>query len=203
MRRIAAAIFSLLVIGSSDANAMSDGGFFAGIGLYSQSSFNKTTKSDDGSPSLFGAYSFPLVLRYDYVFSDPWSVAPALYYTILPRSSGGSTAQTTFMHLSIPATYKFEAFENELEWCAGVGLSMYQVKGAGGTKTLNNGTGTSTFAVPGGTSTAKLVTLDLGMALLYESHRFSFDLFLEGPGSEDKRTINMMLGYMYEFGGTL
>ncbi|MEK7356551.1 MAG: hypothetical protein AAB250_08885, partial [Bdellovibrionota bacterium] len=162
MKKLVLGLFGLLGLAATPLASAASDGYFVGIGLYAQNSLSKTTKSDDGSGSLFGAYSFPLVLRYSTEVSTPWSIAPAFYYTILPRSSGGGTATTTFLHLSIPAVYSFTGASHEYELLVGPGLSMYQIRGAGGTKQLSNGTGTSTFAIPGGDATSKLVTLDLG-----------------------------------------
>jgi len=186
---------------SSFAFAGSANGLYAGLGLYAQNSFDKTTKTDDGSGSLLGAYSFPLIARYNITFSDRWTFAPALCFTPLPRDSGGGTAKTTFIHLSLPFVYRMNGGGRDLEFYAGPGVSQYQIKGAGGTKTLNNGTTTATFAVPGGDSTSKLVTADLGFALDEDPHRMSVDFFIDGAGSPGKRSINLLLSYMYHFGG--
>lgn len=190
---------AVLLFLSSPAFA-SNGGFFGGLGIYAQNSLNKTTKSDDGSGSLFGSYYFPLIGRYAFEVSGSWMVAPAVYYTLIGRPSGGSTATTTFIHLSVPATYQASGSSRDFEFFFGPGISMYQMKGAGGTKQLSNGTGTSTYAAPGGDSTSKLVTLDLGAAWLEGRHRISFEVFLEGLASE-KRTFNLLAAYMYHFGG--
>ncbi|MES2965559.1 MAG: hypothetical protein V4760_16885 [Bdellovibrionota bacterium] len=190
----------LLVVLTSSAFASSEG-FYAGAGLYAQNSLSKTTKSDDGSGSVFGSYYFPLVARYVHDLSSDWSIAPALFYTLLGRSSGGGTATTTFIHLSIPAMFRTSGAGREFEFFGGPGISMYQIKGAGGTKQLSNGTGTSTFAVGGGDSTSKLVTLDLGAAWLEDPHRISFEIFVEGLGSAEKRTFNLLATYMYHLGG--
>lgn len=189
-----------VMLSSPIAHAASLDGYYLGLGLYAQNSFDKTTKTDDGAGALLGAYSFPVAIRYVQSVSGSWSIAPALLYTPIPRSSGGSTATTTFLHLSIPASYEWSGNSREFEFFVGPGLSMYSMKGAGGTKQLSNGTGTSTYAVPGGTSTSKLVTLDFGAAWNENPHRLSFEIFVEGAASE-KRSFNLLATYMYHFGG--
>lgn len=195
---VSSLLLSLVVTPAVNASDLD--GFYGGLGLYAQNSFDKTTKSEDGSGSLLGAYSFPLALRYVYGLSGSWAIAPELLYTPLPRSSGGGTATTTFFHLSLPASFQFSGNSRDFELSVGPGLSMYTIKGNGGTKQLSNGTGTSTYAVPGGTSTSKLVTLDFGAAWIQNPHRLGFDILVEGAMSE-KRSFNLLFSYMYRFGG--
>lgn len=196
-------VFVITMMFSLVSSAASLDGFYAGLGLYAQNSLGKTTKAADGAGSFMGAFSLPVSLRYVYEFASSWSAAPTLFYTPIGRASGGTTATTTFFHLSLPASLRLSGSGREFELFFGPGISMYQIKGAGGTKTLNNGTTTSTFAVPGGSSTSKLVTLDFGGAWVEDPHRLSLEAFVEGAGSSEKRSFNVIATYMYHFGGRL
>lgn len=176
-------------------------GFAFGGGLIAQNSFGRTTNTSDGAASTFGSYIYPLGIMYEFELFSGYRVAPSLWYTPMTRSSGGATAQTTYMHLSLPVI--FNLYGNEIQMTAGPGLSMYTIKGAGGTKSLNNGTSTSTFGVPSGTSSVKTMTADLGFAYTMSNHRLALDFYIEGFMSSTKRTFNVGLNYLYFFGDLL
>ena len=202
MRIVSATWAALLLLSfhASSARAMSR--YSVGAGVYNQSSFGKTTNASDGSPGTLGAMSFPIGLMYSGMVSDTFGIAPSVWYTTLARSSGGGTAKTTMMHLSIPLTYALTSGSvGEFDVLFGPGLLMYSIQGAGGTKVLNNGTSTSTFGIPGNTASVRTLSADLGIDWLFGQCRLGLDFAIEGAASTDKRTINVALNFLYSFGG--
>jgi hypothetical protein len=72
--------------------------------------------------------------------------------------------------------------------------------GAGGTQVLNNGTSTTTFALPSNQVTIEEITMNLGTAYSVGKSRIGFDIMIEGSASS-KRTYDLMLSYAYAFSG--
>ena len=197
--------FAVLVgifCGLEPAWAFREGTITAGLGYYSQNTFNKVSKEASGQKGFWGEILYPINFQYDFRLDESWYLAPQLSYTFLPRKSAGDTAKVTFFHLVFPfGTQISESTENIWDWYVGPGFIQYRIEGAGGTVQMNNGTGTSTFAVPGATATIQKVTTNLGTSFEYLRARIALDLIFENIFSNTKRTQNLMLSFSYRFGG--
>lgn len=177
--------------------AFKDNSVGVGIGYFSQNFLNETTQNQAGTTSLLGEANYVLNLKYDAsIFSD-WFLAPQLSYTPSPRQSSGSSAKVTLTHLSFLVG---KNINSEFDWYAGPGLLQEDIKGNGGTVILNNGTTYATFALPGSSSTARKVTMNLGSSCLLGSSRVALDLSFESAFSSSERTQHLMLSYAYLFG---
>lgn len=173
-----------------------------GLGYYSENFLFKTADSDTGTTGLLGEASYPLVLKYDMVLKGNWFIAPQLSYTLLPRKTNGSTADVTNAHLIFQFGKNFSMNRNNVwDWSFGPGYLYQSIKGKGGTMVLNNGTGTSTFAVPGNTSTIQKVTINGGVSYSFLNYRVGFDLFFLNFFSNTKRSQNFMINFTYQFKG--
>ena len=171
---------------------------FVGISYFAQNSLYKSTSKDSGAGDLFGHTAlFPFTYTYDTEFGYGWNFSPQLQWTLIPHDS--STYKSSMMLLNFPVG---SVISNNWSWYAGPGLMYYTIKGSGGTKLLNNGTGTATFAVPDQTVTMKTITTDLGMAFKSGGLRLAFgtlmDSFLSTTG---KRNYNLYLNFSLGFGG--
>jgi hypothetical protein len=74
------------------------------------------------------------------------------------------------------------------------------IKGAGGTTQLSNGTGVSSFAIPGGSVSSQNFTFNFGFSYKVGPSRLGIDTITEGTLSS-KRNYNLMLSYSYAISG--
>lgn len=183
--------------------AFKDQSFGIGVGYYSQNVLNKISSSPTGKTSFSGASMYPFSFQYDYRFGDAWYMTPRLDYTLATRSDAGDSSKVSFIHLLLPfGTNLSEGSGSVWDWYAGPGLIQYKIAGAGGTVTMNNGTGTAVFARPGDDATILKVTTNLGTSRLFNQQtRIGADLIIENLFSSSKRTQSLMLSYVYKFGG--
>jgi hypothetical protein len=201
MKKIKLKILCVLTGGSlifsSEANAFTDGSFQVGAGLYQQNALGKTTKSEDASASLTGAFSYPLYIKYDWLMTSEWYLSPQLLYTPVGRDSAGGATTTTLLQIALPVGFDLYRWtETKLDWQTGIGINQYSTKGNGGTDTLLNGSTPTVFQRPSRTTAATTAVFLLGSSLSYGSSRVTFDFVFEGLLSE-KRTPSVMLGYLY------
>ncbi len=182
-------IFSLT---SSLSFAFSDGSVGLGLGYLAENSFNRITKTSNGQPNaLIGTTSFPLLLNYEKSILGDWFIAPSIAYTFFERQTVGSSGKMTLMHLSLPIG---KNFSGNMDWYVGAGFMSRTLKGAGGIVNLNNGSGTSDFALPGKTVSSQTITINAGIGGALGEGRLGADLISEGLLSV-KRTFSFMLNY--------
>lgn len=197
-------IYLIIIFGFMQINpslAFKNKNFSVGVGYYAQNSFGLTAKDEAGKAGFLGPSFTPLNLRYDSNFSSEWFLSPQLSYTIVPRNLEGSTGKVSFMHFILQFGKNIKDSGSQTwDIYAGPGLIRYDIKGAGGTTVMNNGTSTATFAVPGGSSSVQKLTTNLGTSLSFGKSLFSFDIIVENAFSSKKRTENLMLSYAYVFG---
>ncbi len=195
---------TLIIVGtllSQITFAFSPDSYSLGVGYYSQNILNKTSQSETGETKLLGEASFPITLKYDFAISPSWYLAPQFGYTLLPRKAPGSTADITLMQLSFLFGQNFSSMSSTWDWYFGPGFLQQTIKGKGGTMELPNGNTTATFAVPGGTSQIRKVTLNLGSSYSFDRARLGLDLIFENAFSSTKRTQSLMFSASYLFGG--
>jgi hypothetical protein len=190
-------IVAILILAES-GYSFSNHGFYGGLGFYSENSLGKQTRSENGSSSLMGVSTYPLLLKYDLQAGAAWFVSPTFTYTFLPRSSSGGSAKVTLIHLMFP-------FGTNLswpgwDWSAGPGLLHHTLSGSGGTTQMNNGTGTATFAMPAQSVSVDIYTFNLGTSYQFGANRWGADLISEAVLSH-KRTFSFMVSYAYMFSG--
>lgn len=182
---------------SSFSQAFENNANYVGIGYYSQNSFNATSQKETGETGFLGEASYPVNFKKDFSMTGAWFVAPQFSYTLLPRSSAGNTAKVTIAHLEAQFG---KNFDSNFDWFVGPGLLYTSIKGAGGTKVMNNGTSTATFAVPGNDSTIQKITMNFGTSYTIQHNRIGFEIIVENLFSSKKRAENLMLSYAYLFG---
>jgi hypothetical protein len=197
IKKLLAPLF--VVLTPLTAFAYSPSTFYAGLGFYSQNALQRTTISDDGKASIYGTRSLPLVFKYDIQLSSDLYFSPEFTTSYLyPRWTGDGGQKVTLTHLAFPVGAAIGS--SGWDWSAGLGILNIEIKGSGGTKQLNNGGSTATFAIPGRTVTTRTVTLNGGLAY-NEAGRWGLDLIIEGALSSNKRSQSFMFSYLYKFGG--
>lgn len=186
----------LALLYASRSIAASDGALYAGVGYFSENNFGKETTSSTAAKSTIGTGSLPFVFRYDWKGFYGYIVSPTFSYTLLTRSSAGSSAKVTTWHLSFPIGDNFKG--TDWDWSVGPGVINRSIAGKGGTVVLSNGTGSSTFALPGRTVYSQDYTLTAEAGYNFSSMRLGFSLIAEGFYSS-KQDLNLMVSWIYNF----
>lgn len=172
-----------------------------GLAYYSQNIFYKTSQSDTAKKGLLGESSIPLQIKYDQMLNKDWYLSPQLSYTILPRTTKDAAAEVTTLLLVLQVGQNWGS-SADWDWHVGPGYLSYRTKGKGGTVELNNGGGTSTFALPSGSSEVNKIIFSGGVSYNSGVHRFGADLLVESLFSSQKRTENILISYGYRFGNS-
>lgn len=170
--------------------------YSVGLGYYSMNANGKTTSSATGSANAMGTTFFPFFFGYFYEVSASFFVVPQIQYSLMPRS-GEDGVKSSIMKLDLPLGGNIGQGP-DFDWQFGPSIEMYTVKGPGGTKVLNNGSSTSTFARPGRSVTARTLSFKSGLGYTIQSWRTSFDIYWAAALSE-KRSISYLLsvGYLW------
>jgi hypothetical protein len=189
-------LFTLILNLVAEAHAAKS--FYAGIGYQSQNVLGKITQSESGAKSVLGTAIYPVVFKYDLLVAKDLFFSPKLTYTLLSRSAIGGSGKVTEWHLMLPLGMNIK--DGPWDWSAGPGVYNSKIAGSGGVVTLSNGNGTSQFALPGGTTETQLISVNAGTYYRAGKSSFGFDLMTTGTFS-DKRTINLMVSYLYQFSG--
>ena len=196
--KIPVSLFLLFYLMAISSKAFVAKSFSAGIGYQSENVLGKITQSATGAKSVLGTAVYPLLIEYEMTVTKDLFFAPRLTYTLLTRSATGSSGKVTEWHLLLPLGMNIN--NGPWDWSAGLGIYNSKFSGSGGVVTLSNGNGTSQFALPGGTSETRLISVNAGTSYRMGKNSFGFDLITTGTFS-DKRTIHLMLSYMYQFSG--
>lgn len=194
----------VLILLSQNSFAFENNKFAFGAAYYSQNIFNTVSTADSGNTGLLGETSYPLNFRYETSLKSlgNWYLAPQLSYLVLPRKTLDDTAKQTFAHLVFSFGKDFSRQgKTSWDWSIGPGIMRYETKGNGGTTVLSNGTGTSTFALPGRTVTIQKITTVAGISFSTGPSRIGADLIIENLISSTKRAQSLMFSYAYRFGG--
>lgn len=176
--------------------------FTTGIGYFSHH-INEVTSTDDAKKNLAGTTYFPLIARYNTqafwgsIFWAPYLEFTHLTTLIVKNETPDGTTKRNFAIVGSPLIYPVgEAFFLS----GGPSFMYYELKGKGGTKTVNNGTGTTVFGVPSKTRTSKLFMLEIGAGWQLTDWRIGLDLYLSGLASERLAT-SFQASFTYAFGG--
>jgi hypothetical protein len=164
----------VLLFASSTAFGFGSERLFLGAGV-TLHDMGKVTTASDASTSILGEAFLPLTLAYRIPSSSLWTFVPSVSYTPIPVKTTDSISKTLLMG-ALNGVY---AVRDDLELKGGLGLLQYSIGGPGGTIQRSNGTGTSTFALPGTTSASTLLFLNFGIGYpLAQSLRLDLDAAL-------------------------
>lgn len=154
---------------------------------------NRTTQKASGDTSLLGSTYYQFYFQNHFAINGPWQFSPNVSYmhdSILPTPSAGGTSKNTYFILGLPVTYQLN---DRWELAGGPAFLWYTIKGEGGTTTLNNGTGTATFAKPGQSSTSTTLALTFGGGWNWAAGRVGTDFVVEGFTNTQKKTYSLLV----------
>lgn len=187
-----------MILAAVRAHAFNNQAVYGGLGYFLENNYGKLTTSSNSAPSTLGTADYPLFAKYDLQLTSYFYLSPQFNYTLLTRSDPSNSATVTIWQLMLP--FGGNIGSSSFDWSMGPGLLNRNISGSGGTQTLNNGSSTSTFSLPGRSVTIQTYTVDLGVSWSSGPSRIGFDLITEGTLT-NKRTIDMMLSYSYAFFG--
>jgi hypothetical protein len=186
----------LLLITANSVQAAKANGVELGIAALSHG-LDRVAGDDTGQPSLLGTTYFNFAFQFHVPVTDRVLFSPEILWMpdfIFPRKEPGSTVATSFFILGAPLTLNLA---NNFDLDGGLAFINYEVKGPGGTASLNNGNTTSTFALPSETHSSKTIGLILGGSYNLPQVRFALDTMTEGFLSNGKRTFSLIWKITY------
>lgn len=125
---------------------------------------------------------------------ERFALSPHALYTLIPSQIADGAGSTSVLYVAMPLAYQFgKTWDVQL----GVGYFSYRISGLGGTKNGNNGTGTSTFGLPGGAVTSKSYAVEIGIGQTFGLLNGQLDMIILDIGSNDKRSFTFLLSFNY------
>ena len=186
----------ILFVMESTSQAVVPRSFSTGVGFLSHG-LNRVAQAPTGETSLLGTSYYNLDFQMHFPLWDEWHFSPRIVWMpefLYPTRAPNSSVKTSFLILGLPVTYNLSS---NFDFSGGLALIQYNIAGPGGTTTLQNGNGTSTFALPGRSESSKTLGLLLGASYNSGSYRVSLDTMTEGATSNSKRTFSLMLTLSY------
>jgi len=151
-----------------------------------QVSTSGSTQKYDLNPYIGIGTNFPMTSSQYFL--------PEFAYSYFMDNASGSRREMVFLHYNFGYVLSPDAL---LRY--GLSTHWYRIIGKGGTTTLDNGTGTTSFANPDKTVTTYFTTLNLGAEYFINSKQNSirFDLNMMSFKDFDKRVYNYLLTYNF------
>ena len=187
-------LFTILILSSSLSWAARPWEVDAGADVL-QHGLGRGSKDETGAKSLLGTSYLNIDLQVHAQIGSGLFLSPRVMFMpsfLLPHKSG--SVKSTYTIVGLPVLFDLSP---SFDAWVGPAYMIYNLSGPGGTTQLSNGNGTSTFAQPGGSVSAKTFALMLGSAYKVKDIRLSLDLFTEGLFSSSKRTFSLMAGVTY------
>jgi hypothetical protein len=155
-----------------------------------QDNFARVSTSDTGSTGLFSGPMPAIGIKWRL-----GPIMPGVTYTVLGHSAESGTSKTRVLAFEVPYLWDFALVEVK----TGVAMVLTTVSGSGDIVQLNNGTGTSSFATPGRSSTSTVAAIHLGAAMtLTNPWRIDLDGWISDAFSS-RRAITLFLSVGYGF----
>lgn len=172
-----------------------------GLSYFSQNFWSETAQKRDGSAGFLGTANYALDLGYETSLANAWYWSGRLLYTPLPRVADGNTADITLTQLKFLGGQNLDSLGRGglVDYFFGLGIIKEDSKGKGGIVQMNNGTGTSSFAVPGSSSSNINGTQSVGMGYSFGATRVLGEIVFENLLNESKRTQSLVIGFLYSF----
>lgn len=145
--------------------------------------------ADSGEKGLFTKHFIHLSFMGYYYFAESWGISPWFVFTPFGHGSPDEGSKTRIYSFAIRGS---KSFTPKLEVHLGPGTYLYQISGAGGTVRLNNGTSTSTFAMPDQSMTSILYYWNLGLSSQHGIIRTDLDAMITDTFSS-RRAVNILV----------
>lgn len=165
-----------------------------GFHLGTLTEFVGSVQTDDqGGKNFFELNPF-LGFSTQLTLSPQWIFSPELNW-VLPRESGAGVSKNLFM---IRGDFGY-AYEDWIRLRVGTSLMINNIRGSGGTRPLNNGSGQSDFFVPPESQTAINNTLDLGAEIHNKELALRFQTYWYAILNSERRQLSYSLTLTYYY----
>lgn len=148
---------------------------------------------DQGGKNFFEMNPF-LGFSTQLTLSPQWVFSPELNW-VLPRESGAGVSKNLFM---IRGDFGYN-YEDWIRLRAGTSLMVNNIRGSGGVRPLNNGSGQSDFFVPPESQTALNNTLDLGAEIHNKELALRFQTYWYAILNSERRQLSYSLTLTYYY----
>ncbi len=183
---------------STQVNAANNGSWYIGTGILNQNISKVATDASDQTSFLGNSYYLPIQMKTYFGALFGLQTMLKAMYTVLPRTTPDGGAQTSMLLLAAPMVYRLSQ-----KWDIDFGLSwlLYIIRGQGGTKSLNNGAGMTTYGLPARYQMTENLIFEMGTSFTTHSSNIGLDILIESPLS-NRRAFSVLLSYNYRFAGT-
>lgn len=190
MKFLLAAVLCVFTVKS---HALSQG-LSLGGGAFQHNMFS-LTKDKTGKAETWGDTYLPLGFQYSFAATEGWHFVPSLYFSHLTtmvdaKETPEKGAKKNILFLNLPFVANATSWL-DVKW--GLGVFRYEIKGKGGTVTLNNGNGTATFYRPSDTRVSYNTYVLLGASFPFTDWYLDFDLMISGAASSVRRSYSSYL----------
>lgn len=142
------------------------------------------TNKSTGATSLTTALYSELALTGRFNLNPQWGISPLINYTPFGHKSPDGGEKTTLLAIGARLYRNLGQFDFKL----GPGMLFYTVSGSGGSVSLNNGAGTTSFGIPSTSSTARMLYIDAGFGIDFSFCRLDIDALITGTFSARRAT---------------
>lgn len=171
--------------------------FYAGAGSLTQF-VGRIQQDESGSTNSFEFNPY-LSIGTEFGLYKDFSFAPEFSFSF-PKSSRDSRISKMSYWAQLLAIYTWKDFKIKF----GPGLIMNRISSDGGTQTLNNGTSTSDFPMPNGSSTSRNLTLNTAIQWQFiEQVSARFEGWAVNLSDSESRSFSYTFSAYYHFGDTL
>jgi hypothetical protein len=171
--------------------------FYAGAGTLTQF-VGRIQQDESGATNNFDFNPY-LAIGTEFGLYKDFSFAPEFAFSF-PKSSRDSQISKMSYWAQLFAIYTYSDFKLKF----GPGLIMNRISADGGTQSLNNGTGTSDFPMPNGSSTSRNLTLNTALEWQFiNTVSARFEGWVVNLSDSESRSFSYTLSAYYHFGDTL
>ncbi|WP_127717375.1 hypothetical protein [Halobacteriovorax sp. HLS] len=171
--------------------------FYAGAGSLTQF-LGKAQTDESGSTDKFDFNPY-ISIGTEFHLYESFSITPEIAFGF-PCSGRDERISKWSYWLQALGAYSYKDFKFKF----GPGLMMNQISSDGGTQTLNNGTGSSDFPMPNGSSTSRNLTLNTAAQWEFTKDVSTrVEAWIVNVTDSESRSLSYTLSFYYHFGSTL
>jgi hypothetical protein len=167
--------------------------YYLGVGPLSESFGRYANDTTASTTSLTNAVYANVQIQARFPVLDSWIFNPEVSYTPLGVKSPDGGEKFRILTIGTRAAYGLGL----LDVHSGPELLIRMVSASGGTIKLNNGTGTSTFALPPKSDSQDLLAWNFGLGARFKQIRIDFDFLVTDFSSSARRALDGLVVMSY------
>lgn len=167
-----------------------------GAGIFNHNAGKTATDATSTAKPFWNEVYTQLSLTSIHPINFDWAFSPTFFYALPSKKSPEGNSSSSVFGLNLRGLY---LLSSGWDIHFGLGLLYYRIVGTGGTVTLSNGSGTSTYASADKTKSSNQFALDLGGAYTYQGWRFEASLLVTNALASSKMALNQIFAITKEF----